>query len=341
MPNVSARTRAFAQLVGILLLIVAATASSPRKVDPTPYLASAREMSDLQLYQAIAGKVARGQGYYPTAVKLQREHDFPVRPFVTVRLPTLAWAVALVGPGALLALQALLLLAGALAWFAALSGYSRPERYGAVALYAVFGGSMIGLAETAQHEVWAGLLLSLALPLASRFPNLAVVLGLLASLIRELAAPFLGLIALLAWLERDRATSAKALGALAVVCLALAAHYFALTSLTLPGDPATQGWLGLGGPAALLRDISAITTADPLPPFVLAALSFGPMLGWLSLPGRTGRLAALWFGGVLFAVIVLGRSDNLRWIDMLMPGYFVGLALVPRGIFKIGGKAPS
>ena len=339
MPIASARRRALIHVIAVALAIVVAAATAPHKVDARPLLATPSEMSDLQLYQAVAARVDHGQGYYPAAIELQRANDFPVTPFVTVRLPTLAWAEALLGPGVLLAMQALLLLAGAGAWFAVLSPYSRAERYGATILYAVFGGSMIGLAETAQHEVWAGLLVSLALPLAGRFPVTAILLGLAATLVRELAAPFLGLITLLAWLERDRATSAKALAALALVGLALVAHYFAVTSHILPGDPASQGWLGLGGPAALLTDMSVITIDGALPPVVYATLGFLPMLGWLSLPGRVGRLAVLWFGGVLFAAMVLARPDNLRWIDMLMPAYFIGLALVPRALAGLFEKS--
>lgn len=297
-------------------------------------------MSDLQLYLAIADRVAKGEGYYPVSMELQRANGWPVTPFVTVRLPTLAWAEAVAGPGVLFVLQIVLLLAGAIAWYAVLARYSRLERYFAAGLYAVFGGSMISLAETAQHEVWAGLLISLALPLAGRWPSVALALGLIASLIRELAAPFLGLIALLASYHDERGTAIKALGALATVCLALLAHYLAVSAHALSADPVSQGWLGFTGPRAVVMDMSVITAAGSLPAIAYATAGFLPMLGWFSLPGRTGRLAVFWFGGVLFAVMALGRPDNLRWIDMLMPGYFVGLALVPRVIAGIVRKAP-
>jgi hypothetical protein len=298
-------------------------------------------MSDLQLYHSVASQVAQGRGYYAAAIELQRANDFPVRPFVTVRLPTLAWGQALMGVEVLLAIQVALLLAGACAWFWFLSSCSRPERYAAAVLYAVFGGSMIGTDAVAQHEVWAGLLVSLALPLSGRFPVPAILLGLAASLVRELAAPFLALIALAGWSDRDTAISLKAIGAMAVVGIAMAGHYLAVSAFTHPGDPSSQGWMGWGGPRAVATDMSVITAAGDLPAIVYAIFGFLPMFGWLSLAGPVGRLSVLWFGGVLLAVMVIARPDNLRWIDMLMPAYFVGLALVPRFFAGLAARSPS
>ena len=72
--------------------------------------------ADLQLYDRIAGRVATGESYYTAAIEEQRAADFPVRPAVAVRLPTMAFLAALMGPEAL---GALLLLGAAVAgaWF--------------------------------------------------------------------------------------------------------------------------------------------------------------------------------------------------------------------------------
>ena len=53
--------------------------------------------TDLALYTAIAERVGEGESYYSAVVAEQRVRNYPLRPFVTVRLPTLAWTIGTIG----------------------------------------------------------------------------------------------------------------------------------------------------------------------------------------------------------------------------------------------------
>ncbi|MEI4479845.1 hypothetical protein WAC35_28875, partial [Klebsiella pneumoniae] len=46
--------------------------------------------ADVLLYQHVAAGVRGGGNYYAVAAEAQRREGYPVRPFVTMRLPTLA-----------------------------------------------------------------------------------------------------------------------------------------------------------------------------------------------------------------------------------------------------------
>src|SRR5690606_29540631 len=70
-------------LYGVIVSIAASTAPKP-----------AFEGDDSLLYRRIIEQVNAGQSYYPVVVDEHRQHRYPLRPFVTVRLPTLAVALA-------------------------------------------------------------------------------------------------------------------------------------------------------------------------------------------------------------------------------------------------------
>ncbi len=111
---------AWAALVCLVLVLAAAvwTAPPPHLVAaPTangqPTSASSTSAKpprdrDLVLYERIAERVAAGDNYYVAAVQEQRAGDYPVRPGIAVRLPTLALLAASLGPNGLLALASLL-----------------------------------------------------------------------------------------------------------------------------------------------------------------------------------------------------------------------------------------
>ncbi|MGB3166656.1 MAG: hypothetical protein WBA68_07780, partial [Alteraurantiacibacter sp.] len=61
------------------------------------YVGDGERDTDLLLYRAIAERIAAGENYYAVAVDEQRARNFPVRPGLAVRLPTLAWLAAALG----------------------------------------------------------------------------------------------------------------------------------------------------------------------------------------------------------------------------------------------------
>ena len=66
-----------------------------RASSPQPKVrASEAEQSDLDLYRDIIRRVGAGEAYYPVAADELRKGGYPLKPFVTFRLPTLADAYA-------------------------------------------------------------------------------------------------------------------------------------------------------------------------------------------------------------------------------------------------------
>jgi hypothetical protein len=53
--------------------------------------------ADLALYKAIVGRMQAGENYYAVAADEQRKRGYPLKPFVTVRQPTLALVLASLG----------------------------------------------------------------------------------------------------------------------------------------------------------------------------------------------------------------------------------------------------
>ncbi|MGZ3370431.1 MAG: hypothetical protein ACXU8X_16040, partial [Caulobacteraceae bacterium] len=109
-----------AAVLALLLLVVGLLAGvqvSPRGGPPG---------DDSTLYLKVIDDVRAGQGYYPAALREQRAHGYPVRPFVTVRTPVLAEALAqLPGPLARRAMAGAFALIVAGAWIWRLRGEAK------------------------------------------------------------------------------------------------------------------------------------------------------------------------------------------------------------------------
>ena len=162
--------------------------------------------TDLALYQAIAARVGAGEGYYAAAVAEQRARDYPLRPIVTVRLPTLAWTIGTLGPENAAVLLRLLMIAAIAALTLRLRSLAGSRAaWGAAAFLAAGSTALLTVpAMTFWHESWAALLIVLSITLRSPGRWVAALLfGLIAVLLRELALPYLCVMATLAWREGD------------------------------------------------------------------------------------------------------------------------------------------
>jgi len=199
---------------------------------------------------------------------------------------------------------------------------------------AITGTSVIGVTDGIYwHEIWAALLM--ALSLLSYRKDLfwpAVLMGFAACLIREIAVPYLLVMALFALRGRQWKEFAAWSGAIILFFAAFAAHIARASRLYRPGDFVSQGWLGLGG-----WDFS-IATAKwniflHMLPYPLIALAI--CLGGIGLAGarddRASRAALIFFGYVS-AFLVVGRPDNFYWGILYAPMLSAGFLLAPAAI---------
>lgn len=330
----------------VLALLAATMAWSAWAVAPvdraeTAQAAASSNAGDLALYARISARVAAGEPYYHAAMDEQRARNYPTRPFVAVRLPTLAALHALIGVNGVRLAAALLLLASLAALHVRLEGRVSPaERVAALVMLALGGAAVAAPQGGLVHELLAGMLLTLAFLLRTPqrwWPSLA--LAALALAVRELAAPFVLLWLAFAVAER-RWREALAVAALLLVFAgAMYLHFLAVEAQRLPGDPASQGWAGMVGLALPLMALSRLTALLVLPKMLAAPLALLPLLGWLGLGTRTGLFAALWFTGMFVAVALFARPENFYWVQLVLPAYFAGMALAPRALRELAAAA--
>lgn len=288
--------------------------------------------SDVKLYTDIGNAVAGGEGYYHAATRLQRLHGFPTSPFVTVRLPTLAWVESSLGWRTSYLTLCVLVMGTAVAWFAMLRPFTTlAERMSAMLLVLAGGAMAASPGFVVSHELWAGTLVALALALRVRGAWIpALIAAACALAIRELALPFVLIAALWSLREGKRREFAAWATLVAVYGVVLFLHRAAVLPLSLPGDPLSQGWGGLRGPGAVLQDIADVTLLHliPAPLSYLAVLL--ALVGFLGAPWPVGRFAVPWLVTIALLLAVFARPVNFYWAILSVPMITVGLAFLPR-----------
>lgn len=289
---------------------------------------------DVALYNRIVSHMRGGESYYPAAIREAREHHYPLRPFVTVRLPTLAWFLAAL-PGELAGRISLMILAAVtlLAWARRLAALQMPAlRFGFAMLCLTSGIVPAFLPEALpMHEVWAGLLI--ALSMALRSPNrwlAAVVIGTIAALTRELAVAYLLAMMALALKERRYGEAGAWTAGIAVFALAMMLHAAQVHQLVTAADPASQGWLQLGGWRFVLDTAQWNVLLSAAPTWVTAVVLPLALLGLTASP--VDQRLLLTIAGYIAAFTVVGRGDNFYWGLLIAPLWPMGLASAPTAL---------
>jgi hypothetical protein len=296
--------------------------------------AGADHGTDMALYAGIVDGVRHGGTYYAVAADAMRAGNYPMKPFVTMRLPTLAVTTAALPAFAVAALLYALALATLIAWYRRLrSALSRPGL--AIAMILLVGG-MLAFFQSGLvlfHEIWAGLLI--ALSLALRRPGRwieAVALGLAAVLVRETAAPYLALMAAFALSERNCREAAAWVASLVVIAIVLTLHAQAVSLVIRPLDPSSPGWSGMLGFGFVVRAIVDATALSLVPLAVAAPLVGMAVFGWTAWRDPlAARMAALLAGyGVMLGVF--GRLDTFYWALLIAPVSLVGMVFAVDGL---------
>jgi hypothetical protein len=295
------------------------------------------DRKDFDLYETIDKRVAKGESYWHAALSEQRSSRYPTKPFVAVRLPTLAYGYALWGlfGWRFIAIALWLVTVLGMIWHLG-RRVTWPERLAAAAGAGAFGSVAFLTKVGLSHEIVAGLFLSAALVLYRRdrwWPSLLLAAGGLA--VRELALPFVLLWAAFAAFERRWKEFAAVLGVIALFALGMVFHAQQVMAERLPTDLNSEGWTGLQGLPFTLYGLMSVTPVGKLWWWLGPPVALLPMLGWASLGGRGGLFATLWFGGYFLATALFARQVNFYWLSLVLPAYGAGLALVPRAIYDL------
>lgn len=304
--------------------------------------AEAQDRSDLILYEDIVAGVTHGDGYYQVATRALRQGGYPVKPFVAVRLPTLAVVAAAITPALMLTVFWIVAMLALFAWWDRFGeAFARPAPRLLALLLVGCGGALLVAPELVLfHEAWAALLLTLAL--ARWRPEAwleSVCLILAAALIRETAALALIVMGALALLERRRSEALGWAAALAILALVLLLHAQAVATFTRPFDPVSEGWGDLGGFGFFAKAVAASSALGLAPAPLAAALVVLALAGWATWddPLALRVLAILAAYGLLIAVAA--RTDTYYWAFLIAPLLPAGLAFVPDLLASLWDRA--
>ncbi len=316
----------------ILLLLAAAMLASLIPASRTVQAPPARteqDDSDLILYQAIVKRVQAGESYYSAATKEQRARNYPLRPFVTVRLPTLANLIAALGNWGAKALLLSIWAAAIFAWRARLLPHASSSASATAAALLLFAsvGPIMSTHYLTMHEFWAGGLLTLSLGMYRPERWLpSVVAASLALMMREHVLPFvLLMMASALWHRRwpeARAWTVAVLG----FALLIGAHMHFVTALTLASDKASPGWAEFAGISGALSYFYQGSWFRILPDLWSYPLIILSLFGWLSWRHPLGLMTSLLLLGYGLMFMMIGRANTFYWA--LIVGPLLGMGLI-------------
>lgn len=323
-------------VAALFALLVALAFTALAVPDPSDQpTAPASSTSDLSMYEGVIEGLRAGGDYYALTAQALRAGDYPLKPFVTFRLPTHAVVQAALPPWAGVMLLQLLAMGVATAWWMRLRPVlARPAaRISAAILLAAGLVAFVQAGLVAFHEIWAALLVALALAL--RTPQRwvpSVALGLIAMLVRETAALLPLVMAFCAWREGARREAGGWGLALLAFALVLTAHAWGVSRVVGPLDPASPGWSGLGGFGFFVRALTTSTALQVLPLLLAAPLVAGALLGWSAWRDPLGNRIALLLAGYAVAISLFARPDTFYWALMPAPVLLAGLIFVPDAV---------
>lgn len=290
---------------------------------------------DLAFYDRVIERIGHGENYYDFIVEEQRARDYPVRPGLAVRLPTLAWIHASLGEPAMIALAVALLFACIWAWWKRLGEEPGGARFRLLGTALMAMGGSLGLNRSffVLHELWAGMLIALAFGLhrPGRW-GAALFVAALALALRELVLPFVLLMAAMAAWRKDWREATAWIMLVAVFAAIMAWHLSLIAVQEVPSDPVGPDWLVLRGLSGWLGNIVLSSNLRLLPHelaspvVILMALGWA---GWKSCAGTTGTFLYLGYG---LAFMLAGRANNFYWGAVVAPAMFIGLAFLPMAL---------
>jgi hypothetical protein len=302
-----------ALLAGLLVLVLAASAveMSRPAVGPRAAVIS----GDVELFEAVVGRLRGGEGYYDAMGSELRSRHYPTASVFNWRTPLLYEAIAAVP--AQTARAALVCLAAALL---ALTAVVLANRTGAALMTGGFvqvGAAVAVMVPAAPllTESWAGVLLGLSIGayhLGAR--RTAAAVALVALFVRELVGPYAVVCALIALRDR-RAAEAKIWGAgILAYFIYFAVHVQQVTAHRNAGDLAhAASWIYGGGPAFLLQTLKTNAFLIASPRWIAAASVLLTLLMaacvWKDTRPQL-RAAVLAY---VIALMIVGQPFNSYW----------------------------
>ena len=342
--RIDRRTARYWLIALAILMLAAATAlvtPGPPAASPDP-AARVSNQADVLLYQQIASAVRAGENYYSAAAAAQRRDGYPVRPFMTMRLPTLALIEATLPAPMVLLVVALIALAVIVTWYRRLATAIARTPPRLIGIVLIGCGALVCLRPdlVGFHEIWGGLLIALSLGLWRADDWLpAVCVALLAMLIRETAALYAIVMFALAWAGGARREALGWATALGLFALVVAAHIYGWSQVVRPDDPAGPGWSSLLGFGFFAKTITLITALAALPQLIGVLLVALSLFGWASWRDPLGVRTIAVLAAYAALISLFCRTDTFYWGLMVAPLSLAGLVFAPDALRDLFASA--
>lgn len=287
-----------------------------------------RRGRDTDLFAAVVERVRDGQPYYLADGAEMRLEGYPTASTFNWRLPTLTWFQAeLPSRGWSILILSAISLTTFVLWVLRLRWLSgRKMAFAVIALILALPTWPWMVPSTSfLHDLWAGQLIALSLACwASGFVTGSLCAGLAAVSIRELALPYVLVMAAAAAFER-RSREAIAWAAISVAFgIALLWHISLARPLTDPAS-AYYGWLALGGWRFVLQTTQVNAFLMEAPVWFVALVIPCAWAGLFVWSAPEGRRAAATVSAYLAAFTIVGRPDNGYWGLLVAPILPLGL----------------
>lgn len=306
-----------------------------------PARSNAAETGDVALYRVITERVRAGEDYYNVVGDEQHRRGYPTQPFLTWRLPTAAWIISWLGENGAANLLRVLAVLTILAWILDLkqSGMSRMAVVAGALM--VYSGLMVVLTLPALylHESWAATLMTLSLPLQSRWWRLSVVCGIAALAFRELALPFALVMASCALLEGRWREAGWWVAGMVAFFIALALHAWMVEAHISPEAGQGGGWLALGGWGFVLTVNLWNVLIISAPSWVIALWMPLALVGATVRQDPLGLRLMLIVWGYTLAFLFVGRDNNHYWGIIYGPLVAVSLTFAPAALGALWSAA--
>ncbi len=314
-----------------------------------PKLNERKRDEDLALYDQAIARIGKGEHYYDFILEEHRKSNYPVRPGLAVRLPTLAYLDAWLGLPGQIAAAILLLAATLLAWWRRLGSEPGGSQRRILAFALLFVGASLGLNRYffVLHEQWAGMLLALSFGLHRVGPGeqgkwgASLAVAALALAIRELSLPFVLLMAAMAFWRGDRREGLAWTALAALFLAALGWHLSIIAAQVLPSDPFSATWVQMRGLSGWLSNVVLSSNIRSLSPWIAGPLTMLSVFGWAGWRTPAGAFGTLLYLGYGLAFMIAGRGDNYYWGFMVAPAMGIGLAFAPAWLASLWRSARS
>ncbi len=302
--------------------------------------------ADLDLYEAIIHRVRAGEPYHAAAADEQRHRGYPLQPFVTMRLPSLALLIANLGHLGAFLLEIGIVIAALQAWRRKLGreGVVSGHRFVLLAILALGLIPVFSRHYLTLHEIWAGALISLSIGLyrpEKWLPSVLVAGCALA--VRELALPFVLLMAAFALGHRRWPELAGWTCLILAFAVLLAWHFQAVDAVVLPNDPRSPPWMLLGGPSAALEFFWRTSPLRGISALISYPIIILSLFGWAAWKSQTGLLGLLLLLGYMVAFMLTGRPNTFYWGLLMAPLLLIGLSFARTGLQDLinASRAPK